>query len=202
MVIKYKLPTNFVNGTGITEKLEMSNLSSADKGEFCLESQDSDISKIIYNGIIEFAENEFNIDYQNLDIEQAKVILTKLRYRKLDSPQTKLQYGFYGEVLLDLLLRVYFGTNVVLARGYFYSPLEKSEAKGFDAFHFFDNNGNLELWFGEAKFHRSFTSGITSVIQKMNSSITDEYMNDHMFAIINERNNMSYSHPILDSILD
>ena len=52
------------------------------------------ISKIIYNGIIEFAENEFNIDYQNLDIEQAKVILTKLRYRKLDSPQTKLQYGF------------------------------------------------------------------------------------------------------------
>ena len=70
MVIKYKLPTNFVNGTGITEKLEMSNLSSADKGEFCLESQDSDISKIIYNGIIEFAENEFNIDYQNLYICQ------------------------------------------------------------------------------------------------------------------------------------
>lgn len=202
MVIKYKLPTNFVNDAGVTEKLEMSNLSSAGKGDYCLEGQDNNISKIIYNGIIEFAVNEFNINYQNLDIEQTKVILTKLRYKELDSSQTKLQYGFYGEVLLDLLLRVYFGTNVVLARGYFYSPLEKSEPKGFDAFHFFDNNGNLELWFGEAKFHQSFASGINSVIQKMNVSITDKYMNDHIFAIINERNNMSYSHPILDSILN
>lgn len=202
IIIKYKLPTKFMNDVGVTEKLTKSNLSSAGKDDYCLEAQDDDISKIIYNGIIEFAVNEFNIDYQNLDIEQTKVILTKLKYNKLDSAQTKLQYGFYGEVLLDLLLRIYFGTNVILARGYFYSPLEKSEAKGFDAFHFFDNNGNLELWFGEAKFHKSFTSGIKSVIQKMNSSITDKYMHDHMFAIINERNNISYSHPILDSILN
>lgn len=202
MIIKYTLPTNFLNDAGLTEKLEMSNLSSNGKSDYCLEGQDSNISKIIYNGIIEFAVNEFNIDYHNLDNGQTKVILTKLRYNKSDRTQIKLQYGFYGEVLLDLLLRVYFGTKVLLARGYFYSPLEKSEPKGFDSFHFFDNNGNLELWLGEAKFHQSFTSGIESVIKKMNSSITDTYMNDHMFTIINYRNDFSSSHPILDSILD
>lgn len=202
MIIKYMLPTNFVNDAGLTEKLEMSNLSSDGKSDYCLEGQDSNISKVIYNGIVEFAVNEFNINYQNLEIEQTKAILTKLRYNKSDRAEIKLKYGFYGEVLLDLLLRVYFGTKVVLARGYFYSPLEKSEPKGFDSFHFFDNNGNLELWLGEAKFHQSFTSAIESVIEKMSSSITDTYMNEHMFAIINERNNMSYSHPILDSILN
>ena len=80
-----------------------------------------------------------------------KAIKLKLRYDKEDESSTKLQYGFYGEVLLDLFLRNYFHTDVLIARGYFYSPLEKAEAKGFDAFHLVDNNGILELWFGEAK---------------------------------------------------
>lgn len=202
IVIKYKLPTNFVNGTGVTEKLGMSNLSSADKGEFCLESRDSDISKVIYNGIIEFAINEFDINYQNLDIEQRKVIKSKIRYNEYSSHEEKLKYGFYGEVLLDLLLRTYFYTNVLLARGYFYSPLENSEAKGFDAFHLMENNKNLQLWFGEAKFYQSFNNAIKSVIKKLNSSISNSYLEKHMIAIINEKSNISNSSSILDTIIN
>lgn len=202
LVIKYTLPTNFINNAGVEEAIKISDLTTPGKGEYCLEGSDNNISKIIYNGIIEFAVNEFEINYDSLNREQTKAILTKLRYDKNDSTATKLQYGFYGEVLLDLILRIYFGTDVILARGYFYSPLENSEAKGFDAFHLLDNNGNLELWFGEAKFHQSFSSGITSVIQKMNTSITDEYMTKHMFAIIKERANISHSHKALDSVLD
>ena len=201
IVLKYKLPFNFTNGKGSSISINKSNLTSKGKNEYCFEGNDNDISKIIYNGIIEFAENESEIDYSKLDREQTKAIKLKLRYDKEDESSTKLQYGFYGEVLLDLFLRNYFHTDVLIARGYFYSPLEKSEPKGFDAFHIIDNKGRLELWFGEAKFHQSFTSGINSVLSKINYSISDDYLNNHMFAIINEKDNISHSHPIFEGII-
>ena len=81
-----------------------------------------------------------------MDREQTKVIKTKLKYNEKDSSQTKLQYGFYGEVLLDLFLRNYFHTDVLIARGYFYSPLENSEPKGFDAFHIIDISSKFYIW--------------------------------------------------------
>lgn len=202
IVLKYKLPFNFTNGKGSSISINKSNLTSKGKNEYCFEGNDNDISKIIYNGIIEFAENESEIDYSKLDREQTKAIKLKLRYDKDDKSSTKLQYGFYGEVLLDLFLRNHFHTDVLIARGYFYSPLEKAEAKGFDAFHLVDNNGILELWFGEAKFHKKFSSGIKSVISKMNSSLSDSYLNDHLYAIIKEKKNISKSHTTLDTIIE
>lgn len=200
-IVKYTFPITLTDEQGQVTSINNSNLTTAGKDEYCFKGIDNDISKIIYNGIVEFAENEFKIDYDNLDREQTKVIKTKLKYNEKDSPQTKLQYGFYGEVLLDLFLRNYFHTDVLIARGYFYSPLENSEPKGFDAFHIIDNKGNLELWFGEAKFHQSFTSGINSVLSKINYSISDDYLNNHMFAIINEKDNISHLHPILEGII-
>lgn len=202
IVIKYKLPFNFQNSKNLNISSGKSNLTSGSKDEYCFEGADSDVSKVIYNGIIEFAENEFNIDYKNLDKEQVKAIKIKLRYDETDSSETKLQYGFYGEVLLDLFLRSYFQTDVLIARGYFYSPLENAEAKGFDAFHLLDNKGKLELWFGEAKFHKSFSSGIHSVITKMNNSLSDNYLNTHLFAIIKEKKNISKSHLTLNRIIE
>lgn len=200
-IVKYTFPIETTDKHGQITSINKSNLTSNGKDEYCFKGNDNDISKIIYNGIVEFAENEFKIDYDNLDREQTKVIKTKLRYNENDSSLTKLQYGFYGEVLLDLFLRNYFHTDVLIARGYFYSPLEKSEPKGFDAFHIIDNNGSLELWFGEAKFHQSFPSGINSVLSKINYSISDDYLNNHMFAIINEKDNISHSHPILERLI-
>lgn len=202
IIIKYKLPFNFQNSKKHNISLGKSNLTSGSRDEYCFEGGDNDVSKVIYNGIIEFAENEFKIDYKNLDKEQVKAVKIKLRYDETDTAETKLQYGFYGEILLDLFLRSYFQTDVLIARGYFYSPLEKAEAKGFDAFHLLDNNGKLELWFGEAKFHKSFSSGIHSVITKMNSSLSDNYLNSHLFAIIKEKRNISKSHVTLNKIIE
>lgn len=202
IIVKYKLPFNFLDKKGKLISSGRSNLSTPNRDEYCFEGKDGEIAKIIYNGIVEFAENEFNIDYQCLNKEQTKTIKLKLRYESSDSSKTKLQYGFYGEVLLDLLLRNFFHTDVLISRGYFYSPLEKSEPKGFDAFHLIDRNGELELWFGEAKFHRSFTSGINSVLSKMNGSLSNEYLNSHLLAIIKERSNISHSHAILNEVID
>ena len=113
-------------------------------GKSCLSSQNDicfnntdpqEIAKVIYNGIVEFALNEYEINYDDLEREQRRAILSRIRYNPTADNSAKLKYGFYGEVLLDLILRVFLQTSVVAARGYFYSPIENSEAKGFDAYH-------------------------------------------------------------------
>lgn len=183
IIHKFNLPNNKI-------RLERSIISTKD--DVCFYNEKSnEISKIIYNGIVEYAINEFSIDYGNLELEQRKVIVSRLRYNIKDSKQAKLKYGFYGEVLLDLILRSYFETNVLIARGYFYSPIENSEVKGFDAFHFIGRENKLQLWFGEAKFYISYEKAIKSVLDKITTSLSDDYMNRNLFAIINQKDNVS-----------
>lgn len=181
--------------------LNRSCLSSQD--DICLSnSNPQDISKIIYNGIVEFAVNEYEIDYTALEREQRKAILSRIRYNPEASDNTKLKYGFYGEVLLDLILRVFLRTSVLAARGYFYSPIENSEAKGFDAFHLMERDGNIDLWFGEAKFYLKYKDAITPVLEKLSTSLSDEYVNKNLLAIINERTHISTNNENFESLLD
>lgn len=81
-IVKYTFPIILTDEQGQVTSIKMSNLTTAGKDEYCFKGNDNDISKIIYNGIVEFAENEFKIDYDNLDREQTKVIKTKLKYNK------------------------------------------------------------------------------------------------------------------------
>ena len=194
--LKFTLPNL---GKGITK----SQVNQGNIDDHCFEGiSDQKISEIIYNGIVEFAVNEFKIDYEQIDKEQLKIIQRKIKYNRNAQQSEKLKYGFYGETLLDLFLRIFFRTDVFVARGYFYSPIENSEAKGFDAFHLIENNGVLELWFGEAKFYRSFYSGIKSVLEKLAISLSDDYLNKNILAIINERGNMSSTSSKAKTILD
>ncbi len=181
--------------------IDKSCLSS--QNDICFQNQEPiNISKIIYNGIIEFAINEYEINYEELEREQRKAILSRIRYNSSADTAIKLKYGFYGEILLDLILRVFFQTNVLAAKGYFYSPLENSEPKGFDAFHLIQRNENIELWFGEAKFYISYKAAITSVLEKLNISLSDEYLNKNLLSIINERNHVSTHPPQIDNLLN
>ncbi len=167
-------------GSGI----ECSCLST--KNDTCFHNDDPmKVANVIYNGIVEFAVNEFKIDYEHLDLEQRKAIVRYIKYDPKASQPTKLKYGFYGEVLLDLILRCYMKTSVLIARGYFYSVLEKGEPKGFDAFHIIEKPDNkIELWFGEAKFHQDYKQAISQVLKKIKISLSDEYINDNLIALI------------------
>ena len=158
-------------------------------GKSCLSSQNDicfnntdpqEIAKVIYNGIVEFALNEYEINYDDLEREQRRAILSRIRYNPTADNSAKLKYGFYGEVLLDLILRVFLQTSVVAARGYFYSPIENSEAKGFDAFHLLERDGNIDLWFGEAKFYLRYKDAITPVMEKLGTSLSDGYLNRNL----------------------
>lgn len=181
--------------------IDKSCLSS--QNDICFNhSSPQDVAKVIYNGIVEFAVNEFEIDYDNLELEQRRVILSRIRYNHDADDSTKLKYGFYGEVLLDLILRVFLRTSVVVARGYFYSPIENSEPKGFDAFHLMNRDGNIELWFGEAKFYLKYNDAITKVMEKLATSLSDKYLNTNLIAIINQQNHLSVKNTRFEDLLN
>lgn len=171
--------------------------------DICFRNDKSeDLAKVIYNGIVEFAVNEYEIDYDNLAIEQRKVILRRIRYNSSASMTTKIRYGFYGEVLMDLILRCFLKTNVILARGYLYSPIENSEVKGFDAFHLVENEDKLDLWLGEAKFYVDFKKPITDVLEKLKISLSDEYVHTNLLALIDWQDRFTTSSTRLKTILD
>lgn len=171
--------------------------------DICFKNEKSnDLAKVIYNGIVEFAVNEYEINYDNLALEQRKVILRRMRYNLSASKTTKIRYGFYGEVLLDLILRCFLNTNVILARGYLYSPIENSEVKGFDAFHLIENKDKVDLWLGEAKFYVDFKKPITDVLEKLKTSLSDDYVHKNLLALIDWQDRFTTSSSRLKDILD
>lgn len=193
--LEYTLPNSEKN-------INKSDFSARE--DFCFRNEDfNDIAKIIYNGIVEYAVNEFDIDYNNLSLEQRKVISAKMRYDRNASDFEKQKYGFYGEVLIDLILRCCFKTKVLLARGYLYSQLEKAEVKGFDAFHLMKNSDEEdELWLGEAKFWIDYKQPITEVLEKLGTSFSNKYLQKNLLAIINESEHITSSSDFIDEIVD
>lgn len=169
--------------------------------DYCLKKDaDESIAQIIYNNIVEYAIGEFEIDYNNLDEEQLRAIATNLRYDDDASDTQKLKYGFYGEVLLYSLLINLFSTDVLISKGYFYSPLEKGEPKGYDAYHLVQHDDNVELWFGEAKFRNDYKKPIEEVIKGFSKTTSGGYFKDNVLAIVKEKHNISRGHNVIDKI--
>lgn len=185
----------------ITKKMDKTSITSTK--DWCFKNDDNnELAKIIYNGIVEYAVNEYEIDYDNLEKEQAKVLGRKMRYNSSATDDTKLKYGFYGEILLDLILRSFLKTDVLLARGYLYSPIEKSEVKGYDAFHLIENANGVQLWLGEAKFYIDYKRPVKDVLTKISYSLSDGYLHDNFLALIEWQHRFSYSSSRISNILN
>ncbi len=147
-------------------------------------TQDESLAKIIYNGIIDYSFEESTIDLTRLDIFQKRALKTKLKFNTTDSLENQLNYGFYGEVLLFLMLQKFHGVGTFISRGHFYSPLEKSETKGYDTYQMMlKPNGIVDLWFGEVKFHKDFRTGITQILKKIETSLEDGYFGNNILAM-------------------
>lgn len=184
-------------------KKSLDKTSITTSKDICIKNENKEeLAKIIYNGIVEYALNEYELKYDELEKEQVKVLARRIRYNADATDTTKLKYGFYGEVLLDLILRCFLKTNVLLARGYLYSPIEKSEVKGFDAFHLMERNNNVELWMGEAKFYVNYKKPVLDVLKKINYSLSDGYVHDNFLALIDWQDRFSHSNSRLSDILD
>ena len=169
--------------------------------DFCLNKDtDDSIAQIIYNNIVEYAIGEFEIDYNNLDEELCRAIAENLRYNEKAAHTSKMRYGLYGEVLLYSVLISLFSTDVLISKGYFYSPLEKGEPKGFDAYHLIQHDDKVELWFGEAKFRNDYKKPIDEVLEGFSKTTSKDYFKDNVLAIVKEKHNISIGGDIIDKL--
>ncbi len=161
---------------------------------------DDTITKIIYNNIVEYAINEYHINYNDISTEQLRALATSVRYDEEANKTTKRRFGFFGEVLLYSILYSKFNSNVLISKGYFYSPLEKSESKGYDAYHIIQRNEKVELWLGEAKFYINYKKPIHDVISKLKTTMSEGYFKRNVLAIAKEYINISHGKEIVDKL--
>lgn len=193
ILFKYHLPT---------ENIKRTDLSTQQDQCFSV-SSNKNLSDLIYNGIVEYAIGEKHVNIEKLDLCQRKAIKARLKYDESATDDVKLKYGFFGEVVLDLILQFQFSSNVLLAKGYFYNPLEDSEPKGYDAYQFYySKEKGLSLLLGEVKFHTSYTTAVVDVLKKLEKATSVSYFNKNILALITEKGNFEACPAEISSIID
>lgn len=165
-------------------------------------SSDLDLAKLIYQSILDYSYNEFELNSKDFNTLFNKALQNKIKYKKKQDEITKIKYGFYGEVLLYSILYSFYNSKPIISRGYFYNPLENSETKGYDSYHLVENENNIELWFGEVKFRDSLYSGAKSAIDGLEKAFSDEYLTNNFIAMENHSNNFNLSGTKIEKILD
>ncbi len=150
IVKQYSLPVD-VKGIHI----DCSHIST--QNDDCLKQngKNDEIANLIYNGIVEYAYNDNEIDLTKLDQLQIRALQSKLKYKAAAPQANQLAYGFYGEVLLHLILQNFHCAEKAIARGYMFSALENAETKGYDSYLMCEDADKILLLFGEAKFYLS-----------------------------------------------
>ena len=193
IIYKYDLPN-----------LEISvsrSVFSTDNDKCFTASNNDEISEIIYNSIIEYSFNSFDLTSKNYEDLHFIALKTKLKYNDKLSNQSKISYGFHGETILFCMLYTIFNSKPVISRGYFYNPLESSETKGYDSYHLIESNGVTELWFGEVKFRATHSSGIKSALDTIEKAISDEYLSTNLLAMTNFKNSFNIKNSKVEKII-
>jgi len=193
LIWKYKLPDS-------SEGINSVNISTLEDAAFLCTCEDS-LAEIIYNSIVEYSHNEFELNTQDFKSLLAVALRTKIKYKESQTQETKIKYGFYGEVLLYSILYHFYHSKPIISRGYFYSPLENSETKGYDSYHLVEDKGNVSLWFGEVKFRTTLASCAKSAIDGLDKAFSDAYLSDNILAMNNHRNNFSIKGSKVEKIL-
>lgn len=197
ILFKYELPNH---------NIDVSKSKISTKKDSCYSSKSNEkLSEIIYNAVIEYAFNEYEITEQDFDALHRRALTRKLKFNDQASDEQKLKYGFYGEVILYCVLHIFHEAPPVIARGHLYNVLENGETKGYDAYHLIDNQGEIELWFGEVKFYANFnaaTTGDNGAITNLKKAISDEYLNSNLIAISERINDLALDDSVLKPVLD
>ena len=193
-MFQYELPNTLL---GIPKSVHTNDI------DHCYQSIDStDLSRVIYNGIVDYSFNESKIDIAKLDDLHKRALLTKIRYDSSASTATKKKYGLFGEILLFLVLQVKFGADTLISRGYFYNPLEKSETKGYDTYQLIQKPGErTELWFGEVKFYDCYKAALTKVFENIDKAISNVYLETNIIAM-SDRGEFNFSGSEIEEIIN
>lgn len=194
IIYEYDLPNST---TGVSKSI------FSTENDKCYSAKDSEsIADIIYNSILEYSFNEFDIAKGDYDKLHTIALKTKLKYKESASQTSKISYGFHGETLLYCILLVMFKAKPLISRGYFYNPLESSETKGYDSYQLIENGNRVELWFGEVKFRISHSSCIKSALENIDKAISDHYLSENILALVNHKNNLNIKGSKIETIIN
>ncbi len=90
--------------------------------------------------------------------------------------------GEFGELLLHLVMRDYFGSVPAISKIY-YKDSANSTVKGFDAVHVVPQGNDLSLWLGETKFYNNMSGAISSVVDEIKDHIKPEYLKNEFLLV-------------------
>lgn len=154
------------------------------QNDFCYENtNDCKLVEIIYNSIVDYAFNEKDFADEDINDLHFEAIDQRVRIEEEDSDETKEKYGIFGETLLNLFLVNYFGTNAIIAKGYFYDILKPEENKGYDSFHLVETQDYTNLWFGEVKFYKDYKKALDSIFGNIEKAISNKYFIKNLKAL-------------------
>lgn len=172
LIYRYTLPNVLLDIDGMS-------LSNVEDDCFSCECETA-LAEIIYNSVIEYSFNQFDLTDKDYKSMYARALKSKIRFNPDASDTTKISYGFFGEVLLYCFLAHYYYADPIIARGYFYSPVDKKETAGYDSYHLVDSGNSIHLWFGEVKFRDSLSSCVHSAIKGLDKVISDDYLSSNV----------------------
>lgn len=197
IILEYKLSNSTlgIDKTCITHK---------DLNDDCYKCENTDdLNRIIYESILYYAYDEFQLldgDHQKMFV---KAFNTKFKYNHSASDLAKRRLGIYGESLLYAVLHQLYNANTLVSRGYFYDIQKKSEVTGYDSFQLIQRGNEIELWFGETKFYEDGIAAIDKVFSNIEKAISDDYLvNTNFTTILQKKGNIIDKESKLYEILD
>lgn len=182
IILQYELPVDLAGF-----QIPRAHISTAN--DYCLKQigSNADIAQLIYNGIVEYAYNNNEINLTNLDSLQIRALQSKLKYNPTALQANQLAYGFHGEVILHLVLEHYCHADKAIARGYMFSALENAETKGYDSYLMVENANTIYMLFGEAKFYLSgYKASLKAIFENIDKALSDDYLNRNFIAMDNQ----------------
>ncbi|MFQ1005881.1 Hachiman antiphage defense system protein HamA [Gilliamella sp. CG22] len=191
---KYQLPNESLG-------LKKTDISNHNDHVFICYSNEKLID-LIYNSIIDYSFNQFEIDRYSYENLLDKAIQKKIKYSPDQDLDTKIKYGFYGEVLLYSILYYFFQAKPIISRGYFYSPLAKAETSGYDSYHLAQHKDDIYLWFGEVKFRESLASCVKSALKGLNKALSDDYLSTNVLEFDDYSEKFSIKGSKIEAILN
>lgn len=196
VVLQYKLP-NTTLGIG-------KSIYTTIENDFCYKifDNDSKLVELIVNSIVDYSYNEQELVNKDIVKKHFSAIRSRLRYEENDDDRTKDKYGFYGEVILNIMLQLIWGTETIVAKGFFYDILSPSENKGFDSFHLIEKDEQLYMWFGETKFHQTYSSALESIFENIEKAISDNYFFNNLLAMESKRYSLNTNNTKIEELLE
>ncbi|MCB0395855.1 MAG: DUF1837 domain-containing protein [Flavobacteriales bacterium] len=107
--------------------------------------------------------------------------ITEIRKRLLEAARTIYntdkysRRGEFGELILHLLLRDFYGSTPLISKIYFKDTANVT-VHGFDGVHVVENGAEAKLWLGESKLYDSGKAGVKALAGDIRQHLKEDYL--------------------------